>query len=56
MYIPYAAKAIVDGNDKTTDKINLKGILIGNGRITSNTDIINNAIVQYFKGRNFFDL
>jgi serine carboxypeptidase-like clade 2 len=31
MYIPFAATAIVNGNKASTDKINLKGVLIGNG-------------------------
>jgi hypothetical protein len=33
MYIPYTTKAVIDGNVAAVaaDKINIKGILIGNG-------------------------
>ena len=37
VYIPYLAKYIL--NDKSTDKINLKGILIGNGLTDFDVDI-----------------
>lgn len=35
MYIPYTAKAIVEGNTDSSLKISLRGILIGNGLLVS---------------------
>ena len=55
MYIPYTAKAVVDGNDLGNPKINLKGILIGNGRIVTDPAVVGGASDKYFLGRNFVD-
>jgi len=56
MYIPYTAKAVVDGNQNSKNiNINLKGVLIGNGRINTDPTLTTNAYLKYFINRNLFD-
>lgn len=56
MYIPFTAKAVVDGNANSANiKINLKGVLIGNGRINTDPNLTSQAYMKYFTNRNMFD-
>jgi hypothetical protein len=50
MYIPYTAKVVV--KDAT---INLKGLIIGNGRINVDKELSLNSLYQYLFNRNFID-
>ncbi|CAD8165231.1 unnamed protein product [Paramecium octaurelia] len=53
MYIPYTAKAIVNGNKSASLKIPLEGILIGNGLLVSDEQKRWSALQEYFLRRNF---
>lgn len=47
MYVPFLAKAVVDGNISASeaDKINLKGIAIGNGAMVWDQEFRTKALV-----------
>ncbi|CAD8101495.1 unnamed protein product [Paramecium primaurelia] len=53
MYIPYTAKAIVEGNKQAVFKIPLEGILIGNGLLIWDAKIRRSALQEFFIRRNF---
>ena len=43
MYIPYTASAILNYNKNAVNKINIKGVMIGNGRINFDAALSTNA-------------
>ncbi|CAD8123463.1 unnamed protein product [Paramecium sonneborni] len=53
MYIPYTARAIVDGNKQAVIKIPLEGVLIGNGLLVTDPIKRNSALQEFFLKRNF---
>lgn len=57
MYIPYTAKAIIEGNKISSNlKIKLLGVLIGNGLLVHISDPLREeAMLKYFMRRNFMD-
>jgi len=56
MYIPFLANVTLDGNKVGTNiKINLKGILIGNGVLVNNDSFYETTQHNYWIKRNLFD-
>lgn len=58
MYVPFTAKAIINGekNRPNNDaKINIKGILVGNGVLVNNEDFFEKWNRSFMIKRNFYD-
>lgn len=57
MYIPYTASALVSGEVTVPeeDKINIKGIMIGNGVLVMNDEFRDKAATSFLTRRNFID-
>jgi len=57
MYIPYTASAIISGEVAVPedDRINIKGILIGNGVLVMNDQFRDKAATSFLTRRNFID-
>lgn len=57
MYVPCTAEVIVKKNlEHPNDKINLKGILVGNGVLVNDDDFFDKWNLDYMVKRNFYDL
>lgn len=57
MYVPCTAEVIVKKNiENPLDKINLKGILVGNGVLINDDDFFDIWNREYMLKRNFYDL
>lgn len=57
MYVPCTAEVIVKKNiENPQDKINLKGILVGNGVLINDDDFFDIWNREYMLKRNFYDL
>ena len=57
MYVPCTAEVIVKKNlENPDDKINLKGILVGNGVLVNDDDFFDKWNLDYMVKRNFYDL
>lgn len=57
MYVPCTAEVIVKKNiENPFDKINLKGILVGNGVLINDDDFFDIWNREYMLKRNFYDL
>ena len=52
MYIPYLTSLII--NNTATNKINLKGIMVGNGVLVTDDAFNNNTLLNYFANHNLF--
>lgn len=56
MYVPCTAEVIVKKNKEGKNRINLKGILVGNGVLVNDDDFFDLWNREYMIKRNFYDI
>lgn len=56
MYVPCTAEVIVKKNKEGQNRINLKGILVGNGVLVNDDDFFDLWNREYMIKRNFYDI
>lgn len=56
MYVPCTAEIIVKNNNEGKNRINLKGILVGNGVLKNDDDFFDLWNREYMIKRNFYDI